>query len=192
MYYTLGYSSAMHPCRLLDTGSINKRGLWWDDGEPFAHPPTEPVIAALTPFEANHPCMSPRLPPFYTVKAPLFREDFIAALIAAGASNMHLYPAEITDPDNGEIYTHYKAVNIIGLVNAADMKRSIATIHDGIAQIDVNFDHLEIAPDRTENLLMFRLAENNGPIIIHETVRDHLVAHGFNDINFYHTSEVAI
>ncbi|MCC6271300.1 MAG: hypothetical protein IT190_08490, partial [Microbacteriaceae bacterium] len=47
-------------------------------------------------------------------------------------------------------------------------------------------------PDKTQDLLFFRLAENNGAIMVHQSVRDHLLTAGFDELEFYELDEVAI
>jgi hypothetical protein len=97
------------------------------------------------------------------------------------------------DPNPGLIYTNYKAVNILGLVAAADMSKSIATVHDGIPLIDVDFDELVIDEKKTRGIKMFRLAESTNAILVHESLRDALIAKGFgSDLAFYDLKEAAI
>ncbi|VAW85321.1 hypothetical protein MNBD_GAMMA16-323, partial [hydrothermal vent metagenome] len=67
---------------------------------------------------------------------PLWRDDFIAALKECGTYNFDLYEVAIRDPDDGTVHTNYKAVNVLGLVVAADMDKSTATVHDGIPLIE--------------------------------------------------------
>jgi hypothetical protein len=102
-------------------------------------------------------------------------------------------PATWIDPNPGVIYTHYKAVNILGLVAAADMSKSVATVHDGIPLIDVDFDELVIDEKKTNGIKMFRLAESTNAILVHESLRDALIAKGFgSDLAFYDLKEAAI
>lgn len=97
------------------------------------------------------------------------------------------------DPNAGKIITNYKAVNILGLVSAADMQKSIATVHDGIPLIDVDFDELVIDEQKTKGIKLFRLAESTNAILIHESLRDALIDKGFGeDLAFYDLKEAAI
>lgn len=57
--------------------------------------------------------------------------------------------------------THYKAVNVLGLIAAADMDKSVATVHDGIPLIDVDFDELVVDETKTRDIQLFRLAESS-------------------------------
>lgn len=152
--------------------------------------PIKFTLKPQSPWASDH---GPHMPSFLEASAPLFRDDLIAALRACGVHNFDAYNVAITDPDNGAIYTNYKAVNVIGLVTAADMDKSNATIHpNGPALIDVDFDGLVIDERRLRGLSFFRLAESTNAIIVHERVRDCLLAKGFADLAFYETEKVAL
>jgi hypothetical protein len=80
----------------------------------------------------------------------------VAALQSCGVDNLDLYPARIFDPDNDQLHENYKAVNIIGMVAAADMQKSVLSAPDGIAHIDVAFDNnLVVDPKKTASLPFF-------------------------------------
>ena len=135
----------------------------------------------------------PHMPSFFQASAPIFSDQLIEALRNCGVDNLVTYPCEITDPDNGRVYTNYKSVNIIGLIAAADMQKSNATVHpNGPAMYDDDFDGLVIDPSRTMGQLMFRLAESTNAIIVHQQVKDFLLAKGFTDLAFYETEKVAL
>ncbi len=124
---------------------------------------------------------------------PLWRDDFIAALKECGTYNFDLYEVAIRDLDDGTVHTNYKAVNVLGLVAAANMDKSVATVHDGIALIDVDFDELVVDETKTKDIQMFRLAESSNAILVHERLRDALLERGFGaDIAFYDLKEAAI
>jgi len=48
-----------------------------------------------------------------------------------------------------------------------------------------------IDESKAEDFLLFRLTENLMTILIHESLRDHLLAQGFDDIEYYKLDEVA-
>lgn len=100
---------------------------------------------------------------------------------------------EWIDPKPGAVFTHYKAVNVLGLVAAADMGKSEATVHDGIPLIDVDFNSLVIDENKTRGIKMFRLAESTNAILVHESLRDALLEKGFgSDVAFYDLTEIAL
>ena len=194
MYFILDNRSlALHPSRHFDDFTVECEDLWWDDGVSFSNPPKAPIEAKLEPFNCVHPEMSEEIPEAFFESIPLFRDDLIKALNDSGVDNLDCYEAKITDPDSGRIYTNFKGVNIIGIHRVADLKKSIKTIHDGVADIDVSFDKLVLDLEKLRNLniLMFRLEENNGAILVHESVKDFLVSKGFK-IEFYALDEAAI
>ncbi|MCP5170288.1 MAG: hypothetical protein H6999_11115 [Hahellaceae bacterium] len=192
MYYIFDTQSwESFPARILNTA--DSQSLWWDDGESFEHPPVEPIKGVLKPYKEDHPSMSRELGAYYYDSSiPFFRDDLLQALQEAGVDNLDVYEAELTDPDTGEVHTNFKAINILGLVAAADMAKSEAIVHDGIPLVDVSFNKLVLDPTKTHDFLLFRSAENNGTILIHESVKKHLENKGFNKLSFYELDKAAI
>lgn len=152
-----------------------------------------PITFTLQPYNRHSADDSHHMPSFLEASAPIFSDQLIEALQHCGVDNLVTYPCEITDPDNGHVYTNYKSVNIIGLVAAADMQKSNATVHpNGPAMYDVDFDGLVIDNNKACGLLFFRLAESTNAIIVHQQVKDFLLAKGFTDLAFYETEKVAL
>ena len=152
--------------------------------------PIKFTLKPQSPWASDH---GPHMPSFLEAAVPLFRDDLIAALRACGVDNLETYNVAIRDPDNDQVYTHYKAVNVIGLIGAADMNKSNATVNpNGPPIIDVDFDGLVIDEKKTHGQLFFRLAESTNAIIVHERVRDCLLKKGFSDLAFYETEKVAL
>jgi len=152
-----------------------------------------PIKFSLEPFNPHSADDSQHMPSYLEAAAPLFSDALIQALTECGVDNLEVYPVAIRDPDNGEVFTNYKAVNVIGLIAAADMETSNATVHpNGPPIIDVDFDGLVIDENKAHDLLFFRLAESTNAIIVHETVRNYLLNKGFTDLAFYETEKVAL
>jgi hypothetical protein len=153
----------------------------------------DPIKFTLQPYNPHSSDDSHHMPSFLDASAPLFRDDLIAALRACGVDNLETYNVAITDPDNGEVHTNYKAVNVLGLISAADMNKSSATVHpNGPPLIDVDFDRLVIDEKKTGDIDFFRLAESTNAILVSERVRDRLLRKGFTDLAFYETENVAL
>ncbi len=192
MYFVLGRLWARFPARLPDVTTYDRQGVWWNDGARFNTPIRTPIIVSLEPFDSRSSDQSQDMPAYIDGKIPLFRDDLIAALASAGVDNLDIYDALVLDPDNKKTYKNFKAVNIIGLVSAADMIKSESTVHDGIPVIDVSFDSLVIDENKSKGLLMFRLAENNSGIIVHENIKDYLLNAGFNELEFFNPENIAL
>ena len=107
---------------------------------------------------------------FFGAGIPLMRNDLIAALQKAGVDNLDCYEARIEDPRTGTAYSDYRAVNVIGVVAAADMELSHYDRGNASRLIDVDFDGLTIKGMPIPGLL-FRLAECVSAIIVHDQVR---------------------
>jgi hypothetical protein len=192
MYYLLDRSWAEHPARLPDRGSYDRQGAWWNNGQRFTKPIKTPIEMRLRPYRKGSPDERPLMPAMFKDVVPLYRDDLVAALQSFGVDNLELYPARILDPDNGQYYENYKAVNIIGMVAAADMQKSVWSAPDGIPLVDVAFDKLVIDPNKARDLLFFRLAENNDAVMVHERLRDHLIKSGFTELEFHNPEHVAL
>ena len=152
--------------------------------------PIKFTLKPQSPWASDH---GPHMPSYLRAAAPLFSDALIEALTACGVDNLQLYNVAITDPDNGQVLTNYKAVNIIGLISAADMEKSNATINpNGPPLIDVDFDGFVIDEAKAQDQLFFRLAESTNAIIVHEHVKQYLLSKGFTDLAFYETEKVAL
>ena len=212
MYYLL--SSSEKPRRRVGSSPFVKGISWWR-GAVISTTVPQPLEFELNPYQPASPDEDQHMAAIIYTNPPLWRDDFIKALQDCGVNNFDTYEVQINNPSNastladlraqgityfddsyldqGGVITNYKAVNVLGLVAAADMSKSIATVHDGIPLIDVDFDELVIDEKKTLGIKLFRLAESNNAILIHESVRDYLISKGFgNDVAFYDLKEAAI
>jgi len=127
------------------------------------------------------------LPPeMYLGETFLMSGRLIKVLKEAGVNNMDCFEAILTNTETGE-KLGYQAVNIIGAIAAADLKKSDWENYDGEAKIDTFFNKLVINGAKGGNLLLFRLAESLSKIIVHEKVKDHLIASGIDTMIFLNT-----
>ncbi len=168
---------------------------YWRKGSfiPDSETIPKPIKFSLRPYNEFSADDSHHMPSYLRAAAPIFSDNLIKALNECGVDNMELHDITITDPDNGEVHTNYKAVNILGLVAAADMEKSNATINpNGPPLIDVDFDGLIIDEDKARHHDFFRLAESTNAIIISDRVKNCLLKKGFEDLAFYETEKVAL
>lgn len=192
MYFVLDRSWAKHPARVDDAGSYDRQDVWWNDGALITADLALPITMKLQPFEPKSPDESVKLPSMFKGSVPFFRDDLIAALRAGGADNLQCFDAQVIDPDDGRVHSNYKAVNIIGMMAAADMEKSKWSAPDGIAVIDVAFDQLVIDGAKAKGQLLFRLAENNDAVLVHVALRNHLIKAGFVELEFHDPGEIAL
>lgn len=189
MYYVFGRNTK--PRRWIDDEPFI-RGASFMKGARIMTPVPTPLEFTLKPLNVHAADHAPYMPSTLATRVPLFRDDLLDELRQIGIENLDVYDAVITDPDSGQRVTRYKAVNILGTIAAADMQKSVATVHGGPALIDVEFDRLEVDPAKAHGALMFRLAEALGTVLVHQRVRDRLLRRGFDDLAFHVPSDVAV
>ena len=168
-------------------------GLRFSRGVPL--PPARvpaPYIVRLQTMNPDAWDHGPFLPEIFVGDALLVSDRLSRALVEEGADNLEAWPARIEEPDGTVRAADYWALNLIGLIAAADLTASLATVHPGGPRIDVDFDRLLVAADRARGQLIFRLAENTGAILVHDRLRDRLIARGFTDLDFAAPDEVAL
>jgi hypothetical protein len=126
--------------------------------------------------------------PFYDLSYPLMREDLVGALAASGVDNLQVFPAVIVDRNSDARHTNYKAVNIVGVVAAADPAGSEPSEMSDSEIIDASFESLAIDAKRAGGRLLFRLAESVNAVIAHARVKE-FVAPRVPGIEFVEPSE---
>ena len=95
------------------------------------------------------------------------------ALRKAGVDNLQAFETTLQlSPGEAVPQDLYVAVNIVGLVAAADLGRSAVSPGTPERLISTDFDSLAIDAGRAHGLLMFRLAENTSAVVVHRSVKD--------------------
>ena len=150
----------------------------WLLGRRFRVPIPEPLTIVLDDTAPG------RMPEYFKGTIPLMSNRLLAALTAAGVDNIDMYRAEIRRGDGSLASSDYKAVNVIGVISAANMAES--TVAEGlpVELIATSFDSIVIDEKKAGGLLMFRLAEAVTTLLVHERVKRHLEAKGFGALGF--------
>jgi hypothetical protein len=153
---------------------------WQDD-----RPPVEPIEIAAEPKKEEKGVESV-YPELTWLPIPLMTRRLVTALLNAGVHNLQTFETVLTNVEgkNPPPRNHYLAVNVLGLVAAADMKRS--KIPPGMEDelISVDFDSLVIDEAKTMDFLMFRLAENTSAVLVHERVKTMVEAAGIDTLSW--------
>ena len=137
----------------------------WIHGVPFKSKVVTPVLAYIRD-ETN----DGKPEDFYPYPT-LASERFYQALLAAGVDNIDAYDAYLYNEEAGIHIEGYKALNIIGTLRVAGKNTQFKTES---RLINASIDQLEIDPDFTPNLLMFRMAEAPTEILVHKSVKNYL------------------
>lgn len=192
LFYLLEAQDAEFPCRWIEDEPYIK-DVEFQIGQLAPETIPQPLKYVLEPLDELASDCGPEMPAFFDLSYPLFRDDFLAAILEFGADNVQVFDAEIFDPDNQMTYKNYKAVNIIGLVKAADMESSEAIVYDGVPLLDVSFDRLVIdEKSQAVNFSLFRLAEKTTAILVSQDLKEFLVNRGFVHVCFSDLSGAAV
>jgi hypothetical protein len=150
----------------------------WIAGSRFAHSPRDPIELQWD-VDTDGPRKS-----FYDATIPLMHTELLDALRGSGVDNLDCYAASVTDIQTGEVERSYWAVNIIGVVRAADLSRSRFSDPSGRMRIDMDFDSLVVAPHAPRGALMFRLAECTTGLLVRSDLKVRLEAAGGFGLTF--------
>jgi hypothetical protein len=153
----------------------------WMAGKRFSKPPPEPIVVRIRPDNET----GDLLPYFNAVF--LMSDPFHEALREAGVDNLDVYDAVIRSQDGSIEHRGYKVFNLLGVVRAADLEKT--RFGEGPQLIDATIETLGIDPAKARGLLMFRLAERVGSVIVHERVKRVLEARNFPNIIFRDPAE---
>ena len=121
--------------------------------------------------DARHPprhCMGGAL--------PVWSDALLNAFVAAGVDNLQPFPAVIVE-DGGEMrWPGYNAINVLGLVAAADLTASdTLKIGERPGGLPLHgFQKLVIDPQKTRGLGLFRLGENPLQLVLRGDILDRL------------------
>jgi len=147
----------------------------WMQGRRLAEPPG--------PIEAEIYRSGGGLSEVFLSSIPLFREDVVQALEAAGVDNLQAFPARIVDTERQQVLNDYRAVNIVGCVAAADLTHSDYTPAHAPA-LRTDFRKLVIDGVKARGLLIFRLLESIDTIVLHAHAKQALQRDGFRYLRF--------
>lgn len=155
----------------------------WLAGRRFQKPPQQPVVVRIQPNNERGDLL-----PFFGT-ARLVSDAFYQALREAGVDNLDVYEAVIQSEDGSIEHRGFKAFNLIGVLQVADLQNTIFNDPPGTKVIDASIERLAIDSRKAHGLLMFRLAEYLGAVIVHERVKRVVDAKNFPYIVFREPSE---
>jgi hypothetical protein len=151
----------------------------WSFGQPFSVEPEEPIHVSIREGHEGYEPLH-----FYT-EPTLASQAFVDALLEAGVDNLVTYDVVLrsrTDPT----FTigGYKALNIIGLVGSVGP----GGVYLADLMGDWRKDASEHDPMLVKRLYLFR-RRGNFALVVHQRLKDHLQAKGFDDLEFTELSD---
>lgn len=151
----------------------------WVQGIRFDAPPPDPLELTWVATNEGGVRVS-----YYSHGPVLMTKRLVEALHRAGVDNIDTYPVIIRSPSVRGDCGDYVAVNIIGIIPAADMERSVVLDAPDGALMTVIFESLVIDESKAAGHLLFRLAESVSTVVIHEHVVRHLESLGGFGLTF--------
>ncbi|MBB6091951.1 hypothetical protein HNQ60_000797 [Povalibacter uvarum] len=188
-YFVLKCMAGAGPLQFkLESDADNKE--CWQMGMAFSpdhedsdfHPPTD-VLELQTKIDSKAP---ERIYPELTWNPlPLMSRRLVTALQSAGVDNLQVYETRIANPQNGAPADFYLCVNIVGAVAAANMAESQFNPDVEDRLISADFTSLTVQPEKSRDLLIFRLAENTSAVLVHERVRRFIESRGIDSLTWF-------
>lgn len=182
MYYRIGYTYPKDDDGghyMIEDG-IDFDGVpSWALGRRFQASLPNPIVLELVPVSD----FTGEPPDMFDEYMCLMSRTMVRAISAAGADNLDVYPVVLEDRQNGRRFDYY-AVNIVGLVEAADLAQSEWDNLDGEPKLDTHFDSLVVDESKAAGHLIFRLAEDSSAIIIHDKVKAALEASALSTLTY--------
>jgi hypothetical protein len=172
------------PCvmkRLLSGGGalIDLASHWdWNffSGQIFGSHFAKPVL-----FDIDVDAEGRRMPTIFTTPAFVARKAFADLLSAENIDNVDVYAAEIRNAESRQTSDDYVLLNIIGLVECADL---IANAGEELGPGIRILDEPVLQKQRIPDARIFRLAEDPIQIVVADDLANRILAAGFDDIYF--------
>lgn len=149
-------------------------------------------------FDPGYPgewekCPAPPRPFYPDTTLPLFRNDVLEAVLAAGVDNLKMYPCILKDKYRPDVqFTDYTAVHVVGLIYSACKSRSeMMELAEPGDVIPDNFSRLHINAAKADGVLMFHLGEATNALVVHEKVKKSILSRGIKHMHFYGPGEWA-
>ncbi len=140
-------------------------GVTWLTGKHFKRKVDEPIRCLLDPSSG------PDMPDVFLFgEIPIFSNRLVEALHKAGVDNIDIYEAILVAPETKKVWKDYKAVNIVGKIECANLNKSEYDQDSEYPMIE--FEKLILDEKKIEGVKMFRLAENPSFILINEDVKE--------------------
>ena len=124
------------------------------------------------------------IPDYFDDPLPMMSQLMIDVLEGCGVDNIQLFPVILKNKERNLILENYKAVNIIGVIEAADMKNSDYIDMGGTGKVAVGFRNLVVDEEKAKGALMFRLAESLSTVLIHEKLKEAIEKCGLKYLRF--------
>ena len=191
MYQTMSWNYYDFPARFMEGWPWESCYFHFPRGIRLANEKIPNPIEFFTiPIERYTVEMGPALPDVFNKSGLILSDRLYRTILEFGVDNLEAFPGVLNDAETKERFTGYWAINVVGLIAAADWNKSIAAVQPGGPVIDVAFDRLVIDDTKARGALMFRLAENTTSVWLHQSLVEHIKKVGFPGVQFSKPTQV--
>lgn len=160
------------------TGHTEESGKrLWINGIKFDKPFPEDTFYVVPNLDDER-----NMPDFFDTTVPVMSKRMLVAMRSLGVDNIDAYPVIIQDKESGETWKDYFAVNVVGLLDAIDLDKSVRAN-------DYDFHSTVIDEKKAMGQLCFRLLVGPEMIIIHESVAKPLMEMGLKGVLIIKTED---
>ena len=156
----------------------------WLGGVRFESPPPDPLVLHIDSDDAD----AGGFADFVSGPVPLVTERLRQALLDAGAANLEFFPVLVEGAADFDDCPKYHAINIVGKVAASDPSKSSGLEAMGGMGATL-FDKFVPAVSALQDLVIVRMAENLGEVIVSARVRKSCARRGVDTVTFVPISE---
>lgn len=174
-YFILGRTVSDTTAIVTDPVDLPRRAHIWISGAKLPVAVPRPIVYTIEEGDEGE------MGAYINAAAPLMSRALVETLQQAGVDNLELHEALIREEVGGREYRDYWAVNVVGLIAAADKARSSTSSLEGLG----TWVHkLVLDEQATRGALLFRLREGPSKIVVHRSVKDAIQAEGLPLLQF--------
>lgn len=151
----------------------------WSSGVPAPSQPSPPVEIRVV----RHGGYVGTPDEYYDNSIPLVSQRLREALDAAGVDNIRYLPVTLCDSESAVTHPYF-AFNLIGLVDAVDLRKSALHSHDGDFVGDSAISDLAVDGSAARGLSMFRLRQKFSVVLVHRRVKAAIERVGIPTVKF--------
>ena len=131
--------------------------------------PSQPLVYLVSSTAANPP------PHFESETVPVMSRLLLGELHGLGIDNLQTFEAVLRNPDSGEEWPDYAAVNVVGLISCASPRSTGTVLATQVGGIPLMlYQELLIVPALARGTRLFRLAESPQTLLMADDVIDRL------------------
>ena len=138
----------------------------WMGGSPITATVVEPIVLTWDPEDEEGPPQS-----LYKAGIPMMTRALHEALVESGVDNLQVFPIEVRSKKQAQVSRDFLAFNVIGLVRAVDWEKTPPRAAGTPEMFAAGLNGVTLDEIAAHGLLLFRLAENVGAIVVHDRIR---------------------